>query len=185
MHREPLQQLLRAHLPAEGEEAAMHRDLLAFVAGHATCFERSLKIGHITGSAWIVNPDKTRALLVHHAKLNRWLQPGGHADGETDVLGVALREAREETGLTSLCAPSTAIFDVDIHPIPARGDEPEHLHHDVRFLIEADDAETVTVSEESHDVRWFDLDEIEAMAPGASITRMIDKTRRLQNGKLG
>jgi len=185
MHREPLLQLLRDHTPMTETEAAMHRRLKEFVETQPSCFERSLQMCHITGSAWIVNRAKTKALLVHHVKLSRWLQPGGHADGETDVLGVAMREAREETGLTSLRAVSEDVFDVDIHPIPARGDEPEHLHHDVRFLLEADENESVVVSEESHDVRWFELTEIEALDPGESIIRLITRTRLLQNDKLG
>ena len=138
------------------------------------CFQRTHLPGHVTGSSWIVNPAKTKTLLVHHGKLNRWMQPGGHADGDEDVLGVALREAEEETGVTKLKA-TEAVFDIDIHAIPARKDLPEHLHFDIRFLVEADESEKVVVSEESHDVRWVRLDELEKFTTERSVTRMKEK----------
>ena len=94
-------------------------------------------MGHITGSAWVVDIAGNRVLLADHAKLGRWLQPGGHSDGDPDTLAVALREAREESGL-DVRALDDAIFDIDVHRIPARGDEPAHLHFDVRFLVQAE-----------------------------------------------
>ena len=136
--------------------------------------------GHVTGAAWIVNRDASRVVLVHHAKLNRWLQPGGHCDGETDVLNVALREAREETGL-DVAPLHTNIFDVDVHPIPEYWNTPEHLHYDVRFLFGADDGIAPQLSAESHAVRWLSLEEAAALNPSPSIARMIAKTRLLQN----
>src|SRR5437773_8684321 len=116
----------------------MMEALRQFVEANVDCFERSLQIGHITGSAWIVDRDRTHALLTRHRKLNKWLQLGGHADGDPDILRVALREAREESNLDAIRPVSEAIFDVDIHLIPERAGEPEHLHYDVRFLLEAD-----------------------------------------------
>src|ERR1043166_7436421 len=113
---------------------------------HQDCFQRPHLPGHITGSSWIVNKDRTKTLLVHHAKLNKWVQPGGHADGEENILNVALREAEEETGLKKL-NPNQNIFDVDIHLIPARKDFPEHFHYDIRFLVEANEEEDVVVSD--------------------------------------
>lgn len=136
------------------------------------CFERTHLPGHITGSAWIVNANKTKVLLVHHAKLNRWLQPGGHCDGDENVLRVALREAEEETGLTLFKNVSPAIFDVDVHLIPARKDFPEHHHYDVRFLMEADENQKIVVSEESHDVKWISLEQLENYNKEQSVIRM-------------
>lgn len=158
----------------------MTNDTIAFVQQHPDCFERSLLIGHITGSAWIVSPDRQRTLLIHHRKLDRWLQPGGHADGDANVAGVALREAREETGLRSLRfvqapAESPPIFDVDIHPIPARGDVSEHLHYDIRFLVEADLNEPFGISDEIRNIQWFSVEEAESYAKSDSINRMMRK----------
>jgi len=141
---------------------------------HQDCFQRTHLPGHITGSSWIINSDRTKALLVHHAKLNKWVQPGGHADGEENILNVALREAEEETGLTKL-EPKQNIFDVDIHLIPARKDFPEHYHYDIRFLVEANEEERIVVSDESHDVKWISFSELENFTKERSVLRMKDK----------
>ncbi len=111
---------------------------------------------------------------MHHAKLNKWVQPGGHADGEENILNVALREAEEETGLVNLKS-FLGIFDLDIHLIPERKDFPEHFHYDIRFLVEAEEHEKIVVSEESHDVQWINLQEIEKFSTERSILRMKEK----------
>ena len=132
--------------------------------------------GHITGSAWIVNPGLDRVVLVHHAKLGKWLQPGGHSEGQSDSLEVALREAREETALpVQVLQPG--IFDVDIHQIPEYWNTPAHYHYDVRFLLVVRDGSEPVTSEESHAVRWVTLDEASALNDELSIARMIEKTR--------
>lgn len=146
--------------------------------GQQNCFERTHLPGHITGSSWIVDPTHTQVLLVHHAKLNKWLQPGGHADGDENILRVALREAEEETGLKKLTVISETPFDVDIHLIPARKDLGEHYHYDIRFLIEADTTEPIIVSEESHDVKWIPLKSLEDWNQEPSILRMKEKLLR-------
>jgi ADP-ribose pyrophosphatase YjhB (NUDIX family) len=169
--------LLRGHAPADPHEARMLAELTAFVEAHPACFERSLLIGHVTGSAWIVGPARERTLLLHHGKLDKWLQPGGHCDGSPDVAGVALREAQEETGLKSLRLVSPRVFDVDNHAIPARGAEPAHIHYDVRFLFEADPAEPLAVSEESHDLAWIELAGVSRYTQEESVLRMVRKTR--------
>lgn len=127
-----------------------------FIAENSDCCERSLAIGHLTGSAWLVSQDGQRALLMHHRKLNRWLQPGGHADGSADLANVALREAEEETGLLALRV-EPEIFDLDRHSIPARGNEVEHWHYDVRFVVRATGSETYAQNEESFALAWFDI----------------------------
>jgi 8-oxo-dGTP pyrophosphatase MutT (NUDIX family) len=137
-------------------------------------FQRTNLPGHITGSAWIVNKVRDQTLLVHHAKLNKWLQPGGHADGDENVLRVALREAEEETGLKNFKIRET-LFDIDIHTIPARKDFPAHLHYDIRYLLEADSDESIAVSEESHDVRWVFLHELDRFTTERSVLRMKEK----------
>jgi len=152
----------------------------AFVAAHEDCFRRELGIGHVTGSAWVLSPDRRRVLLTHHRKLDLWLQLGGHADGEWDVRLVALREAREESGLVRVRLLADAIFDVDVHSIPARAREPAHFHYDVRFVCEADDMEPLVVSDESHDLAWVELDRVAVLSADRSVLRMVRKSLALR-----
>ncbi len=160
---------------ASDEEARHLQQIIDFVSRQTRFHDRELACGHVTGSAWIVNPDYSRALLVHHRKLDRWLQPGGHIENDATVLDTALREAREECGLAEVWPVSEAIFDVDVHLIPATGKESAHFHYDVRFLLMTNDEATLMVSEESHAVRWFTADEILALKEGPSIERMVTK----------
>lgn len=144
------------------------------------CYHRDFLPGHITGSACITNPPKDKFLLVHHAKLNRWLQPGGHADGDENIVEVALREAREETGLTHFKILTDGLFDIDIHPIPLRKDFPEHLHFDIRFLLEADEQEPLVLSGESKELAWIQKEDIPTVTGGnISIQRMLMKVTSL------
>lgn len=176
--RAPVLQLLRAHAarPLDAHEAAMTAATIAFVAAHADCLHRAQLAGHLTGSAWIVDAARRRTLLTHHRQLDLWLQLGGHADGDPDLAAVALREAREESGLARLRLLQPAIFDLDRHRIPARRDVPEHWHFDLRFLIEADPAEPLVVSDESHVLAWVELDRVAALNPEESLARMVRKT---------
>ena len=176
MHRQQLLHLLRQHAPTDLSEQTMTQATIAFVDANPDAFLRSLLAGHVTGSAWIVSPDRQQILLIHHLKLDRWLQPGGHADGDPDVAAVALREAQEETGLTSLKLVQPAIFDVDIHPIPARGDIPEHMHYDIRFLLEADPDEPFGISDEIKNIRWISLEMLDNYTDSESIFRMKRKS---------
>lgn len=161
---------------AEINTATKFLELLA----HPDAFQRDHLPGHITGSSWIVDRSRQFVLLVHHGTLNKWLQPGGHADGEENVLNVALREAVEETGVKHFTVLVDNFFDLDIHPIPARADIPNHLHYDIRFLFEADRDEKLTVSEESHDVAWVASHELEKLTGGnPSIMRMAQKVHQL------
>ncbi|WP_026261885.1 NUDIX hydrolase [Spirosoma panaciterrae] len=175
MYRQPLLSLLSHHTPADATEKAMTEATVAFVRQHPDCFERSLLIGHITGSAWIVSPDRKQTLLLHHRKLDRWLQPGGHADGDPDVAAVALKEAQEETGLQSVRLLSPAIFDVNIHTIPKRDDVPEHLHYDIRFLFEADPKEPFGISDERTNIQWISLEKVDSLTESESILRLLRK----------
>ncbi len=175
MHRNPLLSLLERHNAVDAAEQMMTQATIEFVKHHPTCFYRSLLSGHITGSAWIVSPNRQHVLLIHHRKLDRWLQPGGHADGDPDVASVALREAQEETGLMSLRMINDAIFDVDVHEIPRRNDVPTHLHYDIRFLLEANPDEEFGNSEEIKNIRWFSLKEAEQVVDSESIYRILRK----------
>jgi 8-oxo-dGTP pyrophosphatase MutT (NUDIX family) len=147
---------------------------------HPDAFERHHLPGHITGSSWILDESRQFVLLVHHGTLNRWLQPGGHADGEENVLNVALREAEEETGVKHFRLLQQKIFDLDIHPIPARAGFPDHLHYDIRFLVQADKNEKLIVSDESHDVAWIAIDRLGDLTNNnQSIMRMAKKVHML------
>lgn len=177
MHRQPLLDQLADYAAKHPDEAETVTRFIDFVRSETDCFERSLAIGHVTGSAWIVNADGSQVLLTHHRKLDRWLQLGGHADGDPDVFAVALKEAREESGLSDFEAVRDGIFDLDIHPIPARKSDPEHLHYDVRYLLRATGATDYIVSDESHDLRWVPLDEVPSLTTEDSMTRMVRKSR--------
>jgi len=131
---------------------------------------------HITASTWIVNPARTAALLTHHAKLGIWVQLGGHTDEGEDWLTAAVREAREESGLEALTLVIPRLFDLDIHEIPARPGVPAHDHYDLRFLVEADDAVPLVVSDESLDLAWVPLSDLDRYTTEASQHRMARKT---------
>ncbi len=182
MRREPIPELLAElafYVPVDAREGRMVERLRSFLAVHENAFDRKLEAGHVTGSAWVVDRCCTLALLTQHRKLGRWLQLGGHADGERDVRRVALREAREESGLASLVPANASIYDIDVHAIPERASEPEHLHFDVRFAFFADPAETPRASAESHAVAWVSLAEIERYAIDDSVRRLALKTATL------
>jgi 8-oxo-dGTP pyrophosphatase MutT (NUDIX family) len=176
MERDALRKQLQRHLPADPREREMTARLLAFVEENPACFSRSLRAGHVTGSAWVVDPGRTCAVLVYHRRLERWLQPGGHCEADGSVQATALREAQEETGLRTLRLASPEIFDVDIHLIPARGAEPDHLHYDIRYLLEADPAEPLRASSESRAVQWMGLERIPEFTTEESVLRMVRKT---------
>lgn len=142
---------------------------------HTRCYHRDHLPGHLTASAFVVDCQAARVLLVRHARLGRWLQPGGHADGDEDLQAVAFREVLEETGIRNAQLLQPSFFDIDIHPIPAHAGFPGHDHYDVRYLLEADASLPVTVSEESLDVRWIELSRMEHFTRDPSIQRMKNK----------
>jgi ADP-ribose pyrophosphatase YjhB (NUDIX family) len=173
--RQSLLEGLRSYQVIDAADADQARRIAEFVEREPNCAERSLTHGHLTGSAWVVNREGDKTLLMHHRKLRKWLQPGGHADGEMNVLAVALREARDESGLHALTPWSQSIFDVDIHSIPARDDEPEHLHYDIRFVIIADETEPLQMNEESNCLTWVPLERVRELTQEDSILRMCRK----------
>ena len=173
--RELLLGKLERHTTADAHEEEMRQRIIAFVRRREECFERTLLEGHITGSAMIVDRERKRTLLTHHHKLEKWLQLGGHSDGDPDTLAVALREAEEESGLKDIVPVSTEIFDVDVHTVPARKQEPEHFHYDIRFLFEADPDAPLTISSESKDLAWVPLADIGKYTAEESMLRMVRK----------
>lgn len=182
MHRNELLQLLDRHQTRFMDETANVQRARAFVKAHADCFDRTLWPGHVTGSAWVVNPARDHVLLLHHGKHGQWFQPGGHADGDADILRVALRETSEETGLdpSHVRLVSEAIFDVDVHTIPASVRGPQHQHYDIRFLVEMDDDIAIPGSDESNDIQWVPLHAVTRFNNNRSTYRMIEKTRHFR-----
>jgi 8-oxo-dGTP pyrophosphatase MutT (NUDIX family) len=177
--RESLIRALTDYKTSFVEEGAFRDQFLELLA-HPRCFYRDHLPGHITGSAWIIDETGMFVLLTHHAKLNKWLQPGGHADGDEDVARVALREAIEETGLQTIQIKAKTIFDLDIHAIPARNNFPEHLHYDIRFLIQASRLEPVVLTEESHALEWIPVGALaERTGNNLSMMRMASKVSQL------
>ncbi len=183
MHRQELLLLLSRHQTSFMEEAAYVAKARAFVEENRDCFHRELLPVHVTGSAWVVSPNRNRILMLHHRKHDQWFQPGGHADGDADILRVALRETAEETGLdpSQIRLLTMEIFDVDIHGIPATVDTRCHEHIDIRFLVEVDDRLPVPGNDESFDVLWVPLNLVPTYNNNRSTWRMLDKTRRLRN----
>jgi len=177
MHRRNLLEQLNHYLHGYPEEAHTVTRFVEFVQQNPRCFERDCWVGHVTGSAWLVDPSGERLLLTHHKKLDMWLQLGGHSDGDPDTPAVALREAAEESGLqVSILQPH--IFDIDIHEIPARKDDPAHFHFDVRYVVAAGHDDFV-VSEESMALAWVEIDQLETYTTEESILRMRNKWRAL------
>ena len=174
MHRQRVRQLIEeyaAQHPAEMETVIWFRD---FVNENPRCFERDCWAGHVTGSAWVVDAAGSRVLLTHHRKLDRWLQLGGHSDGDPDTFEVARREAEEESGLR-VRPVGEAVFDLDVHLIPARKADPPHHHFDLRFAFRACDGEGFRVSAESHDLAWVPIVRIRDYTDEPSMLRMAAK----------
>ncbi len=182
MHRLELLGLLNNYQTRFMDESGYVRRAIEYVENNEDCFQRELHPAHVTGSAWVVSPNREKVLMLHHKKHDQWFQPGGHADGDADILRVAIRETQEETGIDAshikLLHPE--VFDVDIHAIPAHGNEPPHEHIDVRFLIEVDDSLPVPGNDESHQVLWVNLYELSRYNRNRSTYRMLEKTRHLR-----
>jgi 8-oxo-dGTP pyrophosphatase MutT (NUDIX family) len=189
MPRRPLLEMLARYRDAFPDEKAVVDRICALVDSRPDCFERTCRPGHITAAAWILSTDRRRALLTHHRKLDRWLQLGGHADGQWHVEEVALREAREESGLARFeLVPIHGVvmpFDLDVHEIPARYDdsgalvEDAHEHHDIRFLLTTSSGDEISVSDESHDLKWCTPDQVRELTDEESVLRMLRKALEL------
>ena len=173
---------LRAYCQRFPAEQACCDRFISFVESEPRCYERNCWRGHVTGSAWLVNGAGSHVLLTHHRKLGLWLQLGGHSDGDPDTASVALREVYEESGL-EVQLLQTSVFDVDIHGIPARKQDPAHNHFDVRFLVEVVGSEQFVVSPESIDLRWVSLDRFEEVTKEPSMLRMRKKCL-IRNGSV-
>lgn len=195
-HVERVVAMLEQHPCADEKEAQDVQRIIELARLHPNIFSPLCEVGHITGSTLIVHPPSRRVLLNHHRKFDRWMQFGGHMDNDLAPHVTALREAREESGLDdvrliplprqtgrrSLWEEGQGVgvrpFDVDIHVVPQRDDKPEHLHLDLRYLVTTDAPDAIATSDESHDVRWFTLDELEALNLEPGVWRMIRKAQQ-------
>ncbi len=167
--------LLRDYARRHPTESGACAAFLDFAASGCDMYSRSRIDGHFTASCWLVSGDGERVLLTHHRKLGRWLQLGGHADDDSDLAAVCLREAEEESGLQGL-EVEPRIFDIDAHTIPARAVDPEHIHWDVRFVVRCRAAEQWQLSDESLALAWVPIAAL-AADPSAdeSLRRMAGK----------
>ncbi len=163
-NRAELTEAIRAFRPENEQEEADKKGILAFLAANENAFTRDNTIAHMTASAWVVNHDRTKVLMVYHKIYDSWSWTGGHADGEENLLAVALREVTEETGVSSVTPVSDDIFSLEILTVDGHEKHgsyvPSHLHMNVTYLLEADEEEPLTVCEdENKGVAWFGLDE--------------------------
>ena len=170
-------QSLRLYLERYPEEESVVSRFTAFVENNANFLDRSNTSGHLTGSCLLLDKNWQRILLTHHAKLNRWLQLGGHSEVENNLAAVALREAEEESGLSDIEFLKSSILDLDIHYIPSNSKEPGHFHYDVRFLLVATGSNKYALSEESNAMAWVSIDQVSKYTQEASITRMVSKAK--------
>lgn len=159
------------------EEAVTSVKILDFLLENTNPFSRELQAGHFTASAFLLNFDKTKFLLMNHSKLNMWLQLGGHCDGDTNCLRVAVKEAQEESGILKIEPVCNDIYDIDIHLIPSNYKEPAHYHYDIRFLLKTVDSDMFVKNSESKELKWIEFSsyEYKKMNLNYSLTRMIDK----------
>ena len=180
MKKEELIRDVEKHIAYDLKEAKAKQKILEFLYSNDNFAGRDNKIGHITGAAWIVSKDRKKVLLTHHLKLNMWVQLGGHVDGDESILETAIRESREESGLTSLKVLSEDIFDVDVHLFPRRGKVDEHYHFDIRYLLEADENEEIRPQiSETKSIKWVPLEDVPKYSFEENIWRMADKTKNI------
>ena len=144
-----------------------------FITREPQCFSRECREGHVTGSALVLNHDHSKALLTYHKKLNRWLQLGGHSDGNPNTAEVALREAQEESGIQNLEFVTKKIIDVDVHLIPQSKTEAQHHHYDIRFFLRAPKGSEIKKSSESKDLKWFSAHDILNLKTDESTLRLV------------
>lgn len=171
---EKLLELIESYNCIYESEKLIKKRFIDFVQKNEDCFERLLEVGHITASAFIFDTENNKILLLHHKKLNKWLQPGGHCDGDKDPLSVAIKEVFEETGLV-IENQAQPIFDLDIHTIPENKGIPEHEHFDVRYLLLADSKLPLVQNHETNQLKWVDVSEMENYTTEQSLKRMKDK----------
>lgn len=185
MNRSHLLTELRHFKPFDESESDSVAQTIALIENEPDAFQRHLKTGHVTGSALLVGFGGEKVLLMHHKGLDRWLQFGGHADGDENILRVAMRETAEESGIQNLTLLSDGIFDVDVHPIPERvsKNEAAHFHYDVRYLLYTEEKEFTLGDGGVMGLQWFDYEAAIANTTSVSARRMLDKWHALRTDR--
>lgn len=176
-----MRDLISAYVPSNGEEENHKQSIFKLLSVGERCFYRDhFDPGHITGSGLLISHNHQRVLMNHHKSLNKWLCFGGHADGDQDVMRVAMREVNEESGIQEIEPVVGSIFDVDVHAIPfnPKKGEPAHAHYDIRYIfrVASPEAENFNISDESVSLRWCSFDEARSLIDGeASMGRLLSK----------
>ena len=181
--RDILLEILNKYKSVYIDEVETCNKFISFVEDNPRCFENDLESGHVTGSSLVVDENIEFTLLTHHAKINKWLQFGGHSDGSSDVIQTGFREAQEESGLTKLrfIPGHEEVIDIDIHEIPQKGSSPLHYHYDVRIILQADINEPFSISSESKDLKWVKLEDVFAYNSQPSFLRLINKAMKFRS----
>ena len=179
--RNALLRLLNEYTPSVDEDPTVRDRILALVRDIPDCADRTTLPAHLTASAWVIDTVQQRVLLIHHKKLAKWIQPGGHADGSLDLLSVAVREVLEETSLVVSRSNSQGVFDLDIHEIPAFGDTPAHHHFDVRFMFSvtqgcSGEHGSLQENREVFAAQWIPFAEVAILSKEESVLRMVKKS---------
>lgn len=170
-----LLEALQDYVQRYPQEKEVAQRIALFITDHEDWTSRDNPTGHVTASVWITDEAHSKVLLAYHRKLDRWVQLGGHVEAGESLIEAALREAFEESGLTTLRLIERRIYDLDIHTFPAHGQVPGHLHFDVRFLLQADGAEQPVISAESRQVAWIERRRITEYTDEYSVLRMAEK----------
>jgi len=191
-HFQDLKQLtagITGYEPGNPQEAGDRSVMLSLLRTHGDLLDRTNQVAHFTGSAWIVNRERTKTLMVYHNLYRSWSWTGGHADGEADLLSVAMREAVEETGVTQVIPLLEEIFALDILPVWSHMRKglfvPSHLHLNATYLLEADETDLLVVREEENSaVKWVPLQEVNRYSVEPDMHAVYDKlSERLHNFK--
>ncbi len=175
--------LIQEYTPEFKEEAETRKKMLVALENDKNPFSRDSFPHHFTASSLLLNTDETKFLLLHHTKLGKWLQPGGHCDGDANLLNVAIKEAKEESGIKDIIAVSNQVLDLDIHYIPNTDKEPAHWHYDVRFILKTEFSNNFTRNHESNDMKWVEFENVnfKELELGYSISKLVNKYIKLAN----
>lgn len=158
-----MKELLEKYIPYNEQEEKDKEVMLKYLNDFPNVYTRENEYGHFTASSWIVNKDRTKVLMIYHNIYDSWGWTGGHADGETNLYNVAVREANEETGITNLKPLTDGMFSIEILTVNGhvkRGKYvSSHVHLNVTYLFEADDTLSLHIKEdENSGVKWVDMD---------------------------